>query len=147
MTDLPTSNSKNQLRTLALIGLLLLVLFAAGFFLLVSSVGVWGRGGEGDARAILRYCIYPYLVVISVYVGYMAARFAAGRGKPAWLWGIVGFILSLLFILGLPGLLSTVFPNPNLTIFAGPAIVTFLAPIFSASLILISMSIRRKAPR
>ena len=138
MTTMDNSITKKQLTTLALIGLLILVLFAAGF--------VWLYYGDVDVfLAFAEFFIFLYLAVISVYVGFFAARFAKGRPKQAWLWGIAGFALTLIFIIGFPSLLSPVFPYPSPAIFAGPAIFAFVAPVLSALLIVLLISIRRKA--
>jgi hypothetical protein len=145
MTTMDKSITKKQLAILALIGVVILALFAAGFVWLYYYVGVLGNGGGEMLLALSPYWVFPYLVVSSVYVGFFAARFAAGRGKHAWLWGIAGFALTLLFILGFPILLSPVFPYQGPTIFAGPAIFAFLAPLLSALLIMLLISIRRKA--
>lgn len=139
------SITKKQLTTLALIGLVILALFAAGFVWLYYYVGVLGNGGGEVVLALSPFWVFPYLVIISVYVGFFAARFAKGRWKHAWLWGIAGFALTLLFILGFPSLLSPVFPYQGPTIFARPAIFAFLAPVLSALLIVLLISIRRKA--
>jgi len=139
MTNMDNSIQKKQLTTLALIGLVILVLFATGFVWLYYYVGVLGNGGVDVFLAFAPYFIFPYLVVISVYVGFFAARFAKGSWKHAWLWGIAGFALTLLFIMGFPILLSPIFPYPS------PAIFAFLAPVFSALLIVLLISIRRKA--
>ena len=138
MTTMDNSITKKQLTTLALLGLLILVLFATGF--------VWLYYGDVDVfLAFAEFYIFPYVVVISVYVGFFAARFAKGRSKHAWLWGIAGFALTLIFIIGFPSLLSPVFPYASPAIFAGPAIFAFLAPVLSALIIVLLISIRRKA--
>ena len=138
MTNMDNSITKKQLTILALLGLVILALFAAGF--------VWLYYGDVDVfLAFAEFFIYSYVVVISVYVGFFAARFAKGRWKHAWLWGIAGFALTLLFILGFPSLLSPVVPYPSPAIFAGPAILAFVAPVLSALLIVLLISIRRKA--
>jgi hypothetical protein len=137
------SITKKQLTTLALIGLVILVLFAAGFVWLYE--GVLGNGEGERFLAYAPYWVYPYLVVNSVYIGFFATRFAKGRWKHAGLWGIAGFALTLLFILGFPSLLSPIFPYQSPVIFAGPAIFAFLAPVLSALLIVLLISIRRKA--
>jgi len=116
---------------------LILVLFAAGF--------VWLIYYSADVSlAFARFCIFSYLVVISIYVGFIAARFAQGRWNHAWLWGIAGFALTLLFIMGFPTLFSPVYPYQGPTIFSGPAIFAFFAPVASALLIVLLISIRRK---
>jgi hypothetical protein len=143
MTTMDNSITKKQFTTLTLLGLLILVLFAAGFVWLYK--GVLGNGRGEVFLAIAPFWVFPYLVVNSVYVGFFAARFAKGRGKHAWLWGIAGFTLTLLFILGFPSLLSPVFPYQSPEIFAGPAIFAFLAPVLSAVLIVLLISIRSKA--
>jgi len=147
MTTMDNSITKKQLTTLALLGLVILVLFAAGFVWLYYYVGVLGHGGGEVVLALAPYWVFPYLVVISLYVGFLAARFANGRWKLAWLWGIAGFALTFVFILGFPGLLSPVFPYQSPVIFAGPAIFAFLAPVLSALFIVLLISIRRKATR
>jgi len=83
--------------------------------------------------------------VTSAYAGFFAAKLAKGRWKHTWLWGIAGFVLTLLFLIGFPSLLSPVFPFSSPEIFGGPAIFAFLAPVFSVLLIRLLMSIRRKA--
>ena len=143
MTDMDNTITKKQLTTLALIGLLILVLFAACLVWLIY--GVLGKGGGDEFLASAPYFIYAYLVVSSVYVGFFVARFAKGRGKHAWLWGLAGFALTLIVVVGLPSLLSPIFPFPGPNIFAGPAIFAFLAPVLSALLIVLLISIRRKA--
>ena len=145
MTTMDNSITKKQLTTLALIGVVILALFAAGFVWLYYYVGVLGNGGGEVVLALAPFWIFPYLVVISVYVGFFAARFAKGTWKHAWLWGIAGFALTLLFILGFPILLSPVVPYPSPAIFAGPAILAFVAPVLSALLIVLLISLRRKA--
>lgn len=132
------SITQKQFSTLALIGLLLLLLFAASFVWLVY-------GGAEVFPAFAEYWIYPYLAVSSFYAGFLAARFTKGRWKHAWLWGIAGFVLTLLFILGLPSLLSPVFPYTDPAIFAGHAIFAFIAPVLSALSIVRLTSLRRKA--
>ena len=94
MITMDNSTTKEQLTTLALIGLVILGLFAAGFVWLYYYVGVLGNGGGEVVLALSPYWVFPYLVVSSVYVGFFAARFATGRGKHAWLWGIAGFALN-----------------------------------------------------
>jgi hypothetical protein len=118
---------------------------ALGFVWLYYYVGVLGNGGVEVFLAFAPFCIFPYLVVISVYVGFYAARFAKGRWKHTWLRGIAGFALTLLFIMGFPILLSPVFPYQGPAIFASPVIFAFLAPVLSALLIVLLISIRRKA--
>lgn len=132
------SITQKQFSTLALIGLLLLLLFAASFVWLVY-------GGAEVFPAFAEYWVYPYLAVSSFYVGFLAVRFTKGRRKHAWLWGIAGFVLTLLFIMGLPSLLSPVFPYSDPAIFAGHAIFAFLAPVLSALFIVRLTSISRKA--
>jgi len=137
MTTLDNSITKKQITTLALIGFVILALFAAGFVCLYYYVGVLGHGGGEVVLALSPFWIFPYLVVISVYVGFLTARFARGRSKHAWLWGIGGFTLTLLCIMGFPGLLSPVFPSPSPEIFA--------APVLSALFVVLLIYLRRKA--
>lgn len=142
MTTMDTPITKKQLITLALTGLLILGVFAAGFVWLYQ--GVLGNG-EGEAfLAYAPFWVFPYLAVNSVYVGFFAASFAKGRGKPVWPWGIAGFALTLLFILGLPSLFSPIFPNQSPEIFAGPALFAFLAPVLAALVLVVVLSTRSK---
>lgn len=134
--------TKQQLITLALTGLLVLVLFAAGFVWLYQ--GVLGNGEGETFLAYAPFWVFPYLVVNSLYVGFFAASFAKGRRKPAWLWGVAGFALTILFILSLPSLFSPLFPDQSPEIFAGPAIVAFLAPILAALVLMLVLSTRSK---
>lgn len=144
MNNMDNAITKKQRTTLTLLGLGILILFAAGFAWLYYYVGVWGHGG-GAVLEFAPFWIYPYLIVTSVYVGFLAARFARARWKHPWLWGIAGFALTLLFIFGFPSLFLPIFPNPSPAIFAGPAIVAFLAPVLSALLIVLLISTRKKA--
>lgn len=141
MTAMGNSITKLQFKTLVLLGSLILMLFAAGFAWLVREVAGSGRGE--DLLVYAPFWIYPYLVVTSVYVGFIAVWCAKGRWKHAWLWGIAGFALTLLFILGFPSLLSPIFPYQGPEIFAGPAILAFIAPILSALFIVLFISIRK----
>ena len=134
-----------QLTALALIGLVILVLFVVGFVWFINHAGVLGNAGEHVVLAIGRFWIFTYLVVTSVYVGFFVTRFAKGRRKHVWFWGITGFVLTLIFIMGIPSLLSPIFPYQSLVIFAGPAMFAFLAPIFSVLLIMLLISIRRNS--
>ncbi|MBL8207945.1 MAG: hypothetical protein JNM09_27170 [Blastocatellia bacterium] len=143
MTTMDNSITKKQLKTLALLGSLLLVMFAAGFVWLYQ--GVLGQGRGEDFLAYAPFWLYPYLIVSSVYVGFLAVRFAKGRWKQAWRWRIAGFALTLLFIVSFPSLLSPIFPSQTPEIFAGPAIIAFLAPVLSALVIVLLISIRRRA--
>jgi hypothetical protein len=107
------SITKKQLTTLALIGLLILVLFAAGI--------IWLYYGDVDVPFTLaEFFVFYYVGVINVYVGFFTASFAKSRGKPAWLWGIAGFALTL---------------------FAGPVIFAFFAPVLLGMLIVLLISI------
>jgi len=135
--------TKKQLTTLALFGLLILAMFVVAFVWLVE--GALPNGGGEDFLALAPYWLYPYLVVTSIYVGFFSSRFAKGRRKHAWLWGIAGFALTLLSIVGLPRLCSPAFPPQGPEIFAGPAFFAFLAPVLSALLLVLCISIRRKA--
>jgi hypothetical protein len=145
MATMDNSITKKQLTTLALLGFLILGLFVAGFVWLVYSVRVSGAGGGELFLAYAPYWTFPYLIVGSVYVGFFAARFAQGRWKQTWFWGISGFALTLIFLIGIPRLLANVFPFPSPEIFGGPAIFAFLAPILSALLLALLISRRSKA--
>jgi hypothetical protein len=145
MNTMDNSITKKQFSILALIGLAILVLFAVGFIWLHYVVRVSGDGGGEVVLALSPFWLYPFLVVSCVYVGFLAVRFAKARWKHAWLWGIAGFALTLLFIIGIPSLLSPIFPYQSPEIFAGPAIFAFLAPVLSALFILLLISICRKA--
>jgi hypothetical protein len=72
MTNVDSSITKKQLTTLALLGLLILLLFAAGFVWLYDGV-LWNGGGE-LFLAFAPFWIFPYLVVISVYVGFFCGK-------------------------------------------------------------------------
>ena len=136
--------TKKKITTLTLIGVVILGLFAASFVWLVYDVRVSGDGGGELFLAYAPFWIFPYLTISSVYVGFFAAVFAKGRWKHPWLWGITGFALTFLFVMSMPSLLSPIFPFQSPEIFAGPAIFAFLAPIFSALLIVLLISIRGK---
>lgn len=143
MATTAESITKKQLTNLVLLGLSILLLFAAAFVWLY--VGVLGRGRGEAFLAYAPFWVFPYLVVNRVYAGFFAARFARGRGTFAWPWGIAGFALTLLCILGIPNLLAPLFPYQTPEIFAGPAIFAFAAPMLSVLLIVLLISMRRRA--
>ena len=142
MTTMDNPITQKQLTALALKGLLILVLFAAGFVWLYK--GVLGNGKGEAFLAYAPFWVFPYLAVNSVYVGFFTASFAKGRWQPAWLWGVAGFALTLLFILSLPRLFLPIFPYQSPEIFAGPAIFAFLAPILAALVLVLVLSTRSK---
>ena len=144
MANTDTPLSKKQLITLALAGGVILILFAAGFLWLHSYVRVSGPGGGETVLALSPFWLFPYLVVSSAYAGFFAAKFAQGRSQPAGRWGIAGFALTLLLIIGFPAVLAPVFPNASPTIFAGPAISAFLAPVLAVVCIVLFLSMRKK---
>jgi hypothetical protein len=137
--------TKKQLATLTLIGLAILVLFAAGFAWLSSHAGEFWTEEKDVFLAFAPFWVFPYLIVSSIYVGYLVARFVKGKRKHVWLWGGAGFALTFLFITRFPILLSPLFPHSSPMIFAGPAIFAFIAPVISALLIILLISFRRKA--
>ncbi len=139
MADLNASLTRKQLTKLGLIGLSLLILFAAGFAWFWYYVGVLEHGGVDVLMAFLPVCLLPYIVVITGYAGFFTAQFAKGKWQHSWLWGIAGSGLTILLIIGLPMLLEPMFP------YQSPAIFVFLAPVVSTLLIVSLISIRRKA--
>lgn len=145
MPNVDNSITKRQLTSLALTGLVILGLFVAGFIWLVYFVRVAGESGGELSLAYAPFWIFPYLAVGSLYVGFFVARVAQGGGQHPWLWGSVGFVLTLLSLLGLPSLLSPLFPYPSPEIFAGPAIFAFLAPVLAALFMVWFISLRTKA--
>lgn len=128
--------TKKHIKILGLIGFLILLLFIIGYFWLVYVVRVSKDGGGEKFLEYSPFWVFPYLTVMSIYVGFLAVRFSKGRRKLTWLWGILGFAITLLFILILPSLLLTLFPNQTPLIFGGSAISAFLAPILSTALTL-----------
>jgi len=138
MTEVEDTLTSKQLASLTLIGLSLLILFAAGFAWFYYYVGILGHGGVDVFIAFTPFCFFPYLTVISIYVGFFTTKFAKGKWKYPWLWGISSFVLTILLIIGLPLLLESVFPYRN------PAIFAFVAPVLSTPLVMLLISIRRK---
>ena len=130
--------TNKQLMRLGLIGLAIVLLFAVSFAGFWYYVGVLGNGGVDVLIAFMPVCLLPYVVVISVYVGFFSAKFANRRWQYPWLWGIGGFVLTILFIVGLPLLFASVFP------YQSPAIFAFFAPVLSALSMMLFSSIRRK---
>ncbi len=136
MTDMKNSGTMNQLTSLAMIGLSILVLFALGFIGVDDYV--MRHGGVDVLMAVTVFYVLIYLIVIGIYVGFFVARFAKGKSKYFRLWGIGGFILSVLFGIGFPILLSPVFP------YQSPILFVFLAPVLSTLTIMLLISIRKK---
>lgn len=71
MATMDNYTPRKQLITLALPGLIILVLFAAGLLWLYQMV--LGNGEGGVFLAFAPYWVYPYLVVVSAYTGFFAA--------------------------------------------------------------------------
>jgi len=136
--------TKKRYTSQALLGSLILAIFALGLVCLHSWSGVYWSEEKDLFLAFSPYWIFSFLVVNSVYVGLFAATLAKGKRKNRWIWGISGFALTLLFILVLPGLLSNLIPYRGPEIFAGPAILAFLAPVFSLMIIMLLIFTRRK---
>jgi hypothetical protein len=126
--------TKKQVTIFLLIELSILVFFAAGIVWIFYYVGFLGNGGPDVVLAVVPYCFLPYLMLICIYVGYFMARFARGRRKFAWLWGIIGFVLTAFLAIGLPIMLGPIFP------YQSPAIFAFLAPILSTVLLIALVS-------
>jgi hypothetical protein len=138
MAKVDNSLKNMQLRNLGLIGLVIIILFAAGFAWAWYYIGIWGHGGVDVLLTFLPFCILPYFLVITVYVGFFTAKFAEGRWRHTWPWGLTGSILTLLFMIGSPEL-TFLIPHYSSAIFV------FLSPVVSTLLILSLISIRRKA--
>src|SRR5258706_10659500 len=101
MTDVQESLTRKQLTTLALTGLSILILFAAGFAWIYYYIGVLGNGGVFVFFVVAPFCILPYLIVISFYVAFFMAKFAKGRWWYSWLLGFGGFCMHVFFSVGL----------------------------------------------
>src|SRR5260221_1588536 len=102
MTDVQESLTRKQLTTLALTGLSILILFAAGFAWIYYYIGVLGNGGVVVFLAGAPFCILPYLIVTRIYVAFLIAKFAKGRFRCPWLWGFGCFALTVVVSVGLP---------------------------------------------
>ncbi|HOI29812.1 MAG TPA: hypothetical protein PLZ15_08655 [Melioribacteraceae bacterium] len=122
----------------AIAGLIIIILFAVGFIWLYTSY----KGEE--FLSLAPYWIYSYLGVTCLYSGFFTARFAKAKGRKILLWGSLGFLLTLIFTITIPGLLSPLIPYEGPEIFAGPAILAFLAPVLSVIITLLLISIRKK---
>ena len=136
MTDVDNSITTNQLTALALIGLSIVVLFALGFIWIDDYI--MRHGGVDVFLAVAPFYILAYLIVISIYVGFFMAKFARGRWKHSGLWGIGGFVLTVLLSVGFPILLSPVFP------YQSPVTFAFVAPVLSTLAMMLLISIRKK---
>ncbi len=139
MAEVEDTSASKEFQKLALTGLSLITFFAIGSAWFYYYVGVLGHGGVDVLIAFAPLCFVPYLIVASIYVGFFTAKFANSRWKYPWLWGISGFVLTILLIIGLPMLLESVFP------YQSPVIFAFFAPVLSTSLIMLLISMRRKA--
>ena len=137
MAEVDSSIANKKLMRLGLIGLAIVILFAASFVWFWYFVGVLGNGGVDVLIAFMPVCLLPYFIVITVYVGFFTAKFAEGRWSYNWLWGISGSVLTILFIIGSPGL-SFLIP------YYSSAIFVFLSPVVSTLLIMSLISIRKK---
>jgi len=81
MTDIENIPTRKQLTTLGLIGLSILILFAAGFVGIYYYMGVLEHGGVDVFLAFAPFCILPYLSVTSIYSGSFIAKFAKGKWR------------------------------------------------------------------
>jgi hypothetical protein len=131
MTNAKPTLANKEIRRLALIGLAIIGLLAAGF----AGIGLTEGPGWGIALYSLWWLVYP--LTISLYVGYFAGKVAKGRWRFFWLWGVAGFLLTLISIKNLPQLLVPVFSYRSVIIFP------FIAPVLSAVLILSIIGIRK----
>jgi len=139
---------KKQLVILTILGLIIMSLFIAGFLWLVYYIRANGDAGGEKFLEYAPYWVFPYLIVMSLYVGFLSTRIAKGKWKYTWLWGIIGFTQTLFLILIIPSIISPIFPDQRFVVFAGPALSVFLAPIISAVLILLLIkTLKRKTER
>lgn len=132
----PLTNRQFILPSIA--GLIIIILFAVGFIWLYTSY----KGEE--FLSLAPYWIYSYLGVTSLYSGFFTARFAKSKGRKILLWGFLGSLLTIIFTITIPGLLSPLIPYVGPEIFAGPAILAFLAPVLSVGIILLLIYILEK---
>ena len=130
MTNAHAALSSKEIKRLALIGLAIIGLFAAG----LAGIRYVEDPGWGMGLYTLWWLAYP--LIISIYVGFFAGKVAKGRWRFFWLWGVAGFLLTLISINNLPPLLGTVFSYRSAIIFP------FIAPVLSAALILRLIGLR-----
>ena len=139
MTSKIESLSRKQLMNLGAIGIILVLSFIAVFFFtLVYNGGLLADRGPGVIIVFVVSFSISYLIVISVYVGYLVSAFARGRRSYPFLWAIIGFVLTMVAIILLYRLPSSLFP------FWSPIFFAFLAPILSALLTILLIVSRRK---
>lgn len=132
----PLTNGQIILNSIA--GLIIIILFAVGFIWLHTNYK------SEEFLSLAPYWIYSYLGVTGLYSGFFTAGFAKAKGKRRPLWGFIGSLLTLILTLTIPGLLSPLIPYEGPEIFAGPAILAFLAPVLSVIITLLLISINKK---
>ena len=135
MTD-GEETARKELRALVFVGFSILVLLWAGFVWI--NYYVVTHGGIDVLIAVTPFCMLPYSIVMGIYVGLFMARFARGRWRHPWLWGITGFALTALFSVSILALLSPIFPSLS------PVLFAFVVPVLSIAVILRLISIRKK---
>ena len=132
MTNAHTYLSSKEIKRLALIGLSIIGLFAAG----LAGIRYVEDPGWGIGLYTLWWLAYP--LIISIYVGFFAGKVAKGRWRFFWLWGVAGFLLNRISIVVLPQLLVPVFSYRSVII------LPFIAPVLSAAILLAIIVIRKK---
>ena len=132
MTNAHTDLSSKEIKRLALIGLAIIGLFAAG----LAGIRYAEDPGLGIGLYTLWWLSYP--LIISIYVGFFAGKVAKGRWRFFWLWGVAGFLLTRISIVVLPRLPGPAFSYPS------AIILPFIAPVLSAALILLLIDLRKR---
>ena len=136
MTD-AEETARKEFKALVWVGFPILVLLWAGFVWINYYVLMYG-GGIDVFIAVAPYCVFPYLIVMSIYAGIFMTTFARGRWKHPWLWGVAGIAMTALFSLGILILLSPIVP------YLSPVIFAFVVPVLSIGLILRLIAIRKR---
>lgn len=112
-----------------------------GFLLALASIFLYDALRPADiALTVAPLCFLPYVLAISVYVGFFMAKLAKGNGKNSWFWGIIGFIITIGFTIGFPLIIAFSFLFPH----TSPVVFSFLAPFLSTSITALLISIRKK---
>ena len=139
MTSKIESLSRKQLTKLAAVGIILLLSFVAVFFFtLVYNGGLLSDGGLGAMIMFSFSFSISYVLVMSVYVGYLVSAFARGRRRYPFRWAIIGFVLTVVAIILLYRLRSSLLP------YWSPICFAFLAPIWSALFTILLIDSRGK---
>ena len=145
MSNLTVPLTWKQITKFAVVGIFIVF----GFLLAIVGIFLYDALRPANiALTIAPLCVLPYVPAISIYVGFFMSKLAKGKGKNSWVWGIIGFIMTIVFTIGFPLIvILSLFSSGTNSVFShtSPVLFSFLAPFLSAPITALLISIRRKS--